>query len=271
MPSRVNIECTFAAPWRPCTTALNVPDVLPLRVEPLVRYVVLPSQAEGRQFAWDTQGLRAAGLPANMMAPASLAAPLVYRVEGDSFAAELKAAERVAGAAKVRLADFRVVRAAGGSLHGTATFDLEPAGATSCTLERPAGFRIIAIRSAGLPVAFEPGPEDRYSVPLSTPQLPQRLEVVFEGAADRASGELRLDAPRLVGLPVERTLWTVSDPAGQGTSELTGLEPIGPARAELVRMQNTAALVGAAAELATTSEPADEEARWYDAGPGGWP
>ena len=161
---------------------LSVPEILPLRVEPLERFVVLPQFLDLQQVTWDTLGLTRASLPANFVTrPGSASSTTVYQVEGQRFQASLKAVQRSAAAARVALADVHVTWQLDGNCQGVGHFDMLPGGANSVVLRLPTEGRLLHATVEGVPAqAVELG-EGRWRLGLGPQQLPQRLEVVYMG------------------------------------------------------------------------------------------
>ncbi len=246
---------------------LRVPDISAAWVGKLDRFVVLPTQLELQQVEWETVGLQAAKLPADFQKP--LPAPetfTAYQVLGDHFQAALKSVERMAGIPQVRLADIQVAWRADGACYGTAAFDVEPAGVASCVLHVPGQFRMIHATVTGLPAVLEPAGQDRWRVSLGSPQLPQHIEVLFQGQMPDGSwgpGRWRIDAPEIVDLEVERTLWTIYAPSQAGFGEpLIAQSKLTFAQQELWRTKNIAAMLNLAADVAADQLP-EEIVRWY--------
>ena len=200
----------------PAGDRVRVPDVRPRGVAQVDRFVVLPAQLEVQQIFWETSGLQKAQLPAEFrklpISPESFSA---YQVLGDHFQASLKSRERAAAAPHVRLADISIDWQADGACHGVAVFDLEPAGASSCLLQLPQRYRLLHASVDGLSALAVPRGDGRWRLSLGPQQLPQRIEVVFAGELTGLSDRTRkrFEAPSLVDLPVDRTLWTIYAPA----------------------------------------------------------
>ena len=112
--------------------------------------------------------------------------------------------------------------------YGIASFDLEPAGAGSCRLDMPAGYRLLQVRVNDGPAVVNQVAPNQWNISGGATRLPQRIEVVFvvdrEDDAD-APAETVHPAPSLVGFAVDHTLWSVLSPRD---SRLTG-EDAGPA------------------------------------------
>ncbi len=242
----------------------GVPDILPLRVEQVERFVVLPQHLDLQQITWDTFGLSRGQLPAEFMAHGPNAQSLaVYQVAGEHFQASLKAVQRASAAANVKLADLHLIWQADGSCQGFASFDLEPGGATSCVLELPPNHRLLHVSMENLPGLVTSIGDNRWRLGLGAHQLPQRVEVIFTGPLAGSGNQRQLSAPRLVGLEVERTLWTVYGPPpfGFGQPPQPG-SAISSVEQELYRLKNVTGLVQLPAETVGEHLP-EEIALWY--------
>ena len=101
---------------------LSMPDVVPLHVDQVQRFVVLPRSLESQQVTWDTLRLTPARLPAQFL-PRQWRADqnAVYEVAGQHFQASLKAVRREEATTRVKLADIQVLWLP------TATIGLQPA------------------------------------------------------------------------------------------------------------------------------------------------
>jgi len=244
----------------------RVPDVHLQGLATARRYVVLPAQLELQQVVWETSGLRKAQLPAEFqklpISPESLNA---YQVIGDRFQATLKALEHTAAAPRVRLADVSIAWQADGRLRGVAIFDLEPAGASSCVLRLPNGQRLLHASVDGLSALAASRGANHWRLALGPQHLPQRIEIVFSG--DRtpmtAGAPTQLEAPSLVNLQVDRTIWTIYAPpqfiAGPRAEEVVSLSR---SQFDLFRLQSAVDMLDLPADVAADQAP-EEIARWY--------
>ncbi|HTN77231.1 MAG TPA: hypothetical protein VL096_18360, partial [Pirellulaceae bacterium] len=228
----------------------------PLATETIV---VLPALSDRQQIAWETRGLQAVELPAERRHLAMQNAP-AYLVVGARYQAIVKRVERIAGVPQVRLADVLLSRQQDGGCFGIASFDLEPAGLTQCQLELPEGYTLLHSRVAELPALLSRVNANRWQLMLHHDQLPQHIEVVFRVPPDSGN---ELQAPTLVNLPVERTLWTVATASTQQRWELVDSERLVDAsRQTLYRLKNAAALLEQAAGVLPESDTS-EVASWY--------
>ena len=150
-----------------------------------------------------------------------------------------------------------------------ARFDLTPAGNLSCRLQAPPACEIVAARVEGVPVNLTPleAGENVWELELSSSQLPQRLEVVFQGQLARPSGaEWNLIAPKLTSatgdLEVAQTLWTVLGPQGTRPLESADDSVVSLQHQQMARIEALAELLQGA-ETTALALPKDDTANWY--------
>jgi hypothetical protein len=249
--------------------AVALAEIRPLGVDRSQRFFRLPRQVGLQQVAWETTDLRPAELPKELAASATLVdAADTFQSAGIGAEVRLKSVDRVTAVPQVKLADLRIAWERSGQYRGIACFDLEPARAKQCSLVIPEGCRALEVAIDGFCVTPVAKSAQQWDIPLLVPHLPQRVEVVFAGrfAAARA-GAVRLSAPALKDLPVERTLWSVDGPDSSGPGEILAGRSVGSLRAELVRLESAAALVKLPIETASSG---DELRSWYQVWTGHW-
>jgi hypothetical protein len=244
---------------------IRAPDVVPLDVRYAERYLVAPTRVHQQQIAWETSGLQAAALP-DGYEPSPPASAVVYRAVDPRFQATIRDVKLEAGTPHVSLADVHLTCQAEGTVLGVAAFDLEPAGLTECELELPPGCRLVHASVADMPARMVPLDAGRWRVWLGPAHLAQQIRVLFAARLARSSRpqpSWLVEVPRLSTLAVERTLWTIQGAeldAGQAHSD-GGL--VTPCAQELLRLQQKAALIQAAADVLSQVAPRDV-ARWYE-------
>jgi len=247
----------------------GVPDIMPLGIEQLDRYIALPNRVESQGVTWDTEGLASAPLPPTFAALPGTQDASVYRVAGEHFQAVLKASQRPSAQPRARLVDILLIWQPDGSRVGLAAFEIEPAGANHSVVEMPVGSRLLHATVGSLPAVLQSSGERRWKIDLGPRHLPQRVEVLFSlvdqlprwGSNRQAS----LPAPQLVDVPVERTLWTIYMPRPLGQVQGANSDWQSTATAQqMVRLRSIVELVQLPAE--TVGEHAPEEiSRWYRA------
>lgn len=245
---------------------LSVPEMV-LEQSHLEEHVlVLPTRLGLQPIAWETDGLGKTQLPDDFPAwPVAPESFVAYQVEESPFQAVLHASVK---APEVRLLDVRLAWQADQTCHGVATFDLESAGMSECSLRLPDNCKLVQAVVAGLPVTPIPAGRNRWQVPLGPKDFPQSVEIVYAGKASGSDtvGRMRFDSPSLEGLPVRQTLWTVSGPALYRAGRVEGPEGVRSSSQldlELARLQSLKGLVNQAA-YTRASEPGEVNS-WFQA------
>jgi len=248
---------------------LSVPDIVPLHVQELERYVILPLYLDFQQVTWDTLRLSPAELPQQLAATGVNSESIsVYQVAGEHFQASLKAVERDAAATAIGLLDVRAAWLPDGGYRALATAHLQPGGARHCTLELPADCRLIHVSVEQLPAMLRPESENRWQLSLGPEQLPQQIEILYEGRSAAGRLDARIEAPRFGDVAVARTLWSLYGLPRLGGGELAGGKSeeggqrVNPAEQHLSRLSSIAAMVELPAEVIGEHLP-EEIARWY--------
>ncbi|HEV2971624.1 MAG TPA: hypothetical protein VGY55_16730 [Pirellulales bacterium] len=233
---------------------LRVPDIRPVGLGPLRRFVLLPTNSNEQQLAWEQRGLNVEPLPGSFI-PNSPRME-VYRtcqVIGDSFEATLKSIEKAIERPRVRLADIRVTSLSDQTGFGTAAFDLESAGATGCLLEMPPEDHLLQVRANDAPAVLKRIAGNRWSVSAGGGKLPQRIEIVF--LVDRPAGEFEsatrtYRAPSLLGYSVDQTLWTLAGSPGAVAKEgQRRVKSVSPLEWEIIQLEAASSLLDSAASV----------------------
>lgn len=226
------------------------------------RLVVLPRDLQGRAVGWETRNLKAAKLPDGFDALPPGASFAVLEVVGEPYQAILRPSD-IRTTAHVHLADVHLAWNADGTCYGAATFDLDPGKSSECPLWLPAGYRLVQVSVAGVPITPRSIRPNQWQVPLGPERLPQRIEVVFTGIPSEPPGaaEQRFDAPRLGKLSVGKTLWAVVGPSMLEPGEPEDADAIHPRDQELIRLDNAAARIESASMV--SAEDPEETFRWY--------
>ncbi len=238
----------------------RVPDIVPLDVIDFERFLVLPTRIESQQVSWATSGLQVRPLPGIFrMSGQVTGAWDSYWIVGNRFHAVIRNVERAAGIAQVRLADI-FVQWDGRRYSGVASFDVEPGGKTSCRLMAPPGVRVNYVSLDGIPALLEPD-EEGWTIRLGTPQLPQRLEVLFEGGIQSGvPRRFEFAVPWCADLPVARTFWTVRYPWSFGELRADRAATRQTAIAQdRARLESLVGLVNGALDMAAETGASESE------------
>ena len=243
----------------------RTPNIIPLDTAHAERYFVLPTQLDQQRIDWETSGLQLVQLrDAIPEGPIDSRALVAYRVYSKPRAV-IADVQRVAGEQQISLADVHVACQAQGECFGVVTFEIEPAGAGSCTLEIPVECEVVHVTVEGVPASLTPLADRKWQVRLSSEQLPQQLAVLFrrQGGSASPGVSLPIRVPWITDFAVVRTLWTVRRPS---TTSLEGedLESyrISAAVQETMRLRNTADLVESAVQTVMDS-PASDIKAWF--------
>ncbi len=246
--------------------AVGAPDIVPLDVDAAERYLCAPTQINQQGIAWKTSGLREiAELPAGFEPPSG--PHKTYLATQPRYQAAIEDVQPSSGRPRVVLADLQVTCATDGELAGTATFDLQPSGVGSCELELPDGCQLINAMVADLPAMLESLGSQRWRVVLGPRQLAQQVQVVYQGrwaTPPSGTGTQAIRPPRLVGIPVDQTLWTVRTNDSVALDLFPSSHRVAPATLEFVRFATRVKLIERASETLAASGPGIA-ARWYSA------
>jgi hypothetical protein len=225
-------------------------------------YVALPAQKERQTLSWEIRGLKPASLPDGLLPGGGAPSIQTFEAVSEQYTAELQSVEELADEIQVRFADIAVSWNGDSSYYGAASYDVDPAGKTSCRLALPADCRLIDLRVDGRLLPVEPAGALRWIVPLAGGRLPQRIEVIFAG---QWTGDSHvptvIEAPRLIGLPIERALWTISGPLWAGPVRAETGAVVSELQGEMARHESIARSMAAAA--GTLQAARDEAPRWY--------
>ncbi|MEK6248482.1 MAG: hypothetical protein N2C12_09915, partial [Planctomycetales bacterium] len=142
---------------------------------------------------------------------------------------------------------------------------LQPAGLSQVQIQLPEPEdKILHARVGGL-TAIPVQVDGKWSVPLSSELLPQRIEVVYEARFARQAGQLVATAPILStdGNPITtvKTLWTIAVP---GIASASRRQHEDARNNQIVQQQitRTARMLDLVSNV-TSAEPVDVLAPWY--------
>lgn len=250
----------------PAGATAAAPNILPLGAQKVDRYFRLPTQLGLQQVDWQVDGMERVGLPEIFgQGPLGRQAFATYRVSGEQPRATLRAVERGSAVAAVTQANYQLAWQAGGEYQAQATFDIKPAGMKLCRIRMPAGAELRQLSIAGVPTTAAAGPGNIWEVPLLFDQLPLRIELLYDGRVpeeDVLWDGIRVSAPEMVGLPVERTLWAVYGPPNAGMGEADEAASMTRLRQEMVRLRHQTELLSPDPQLIGVVPP-DTLRDWY--------
>lgn len=248
--SRFTIRAPLVTPG---ADGLSIPDIEPLHVAEVERFVSLPKLVDFATINWDTRGLVEAPRPEELSTSAfPQSEHITYRVQAPHFEARLATLEPSAALPRVHLMDVAVTFDTQVGVLGAAEFLLEPAGLTRCPLDLPPGQRLLSASVGGTPAMLDRDEAGQYHMLLHHDRLPQRVEILF--LDENQSGSLT--APTLGDLPVAQTLWTVT--SEKDMQPTTGTPSELPAvRRQLLRLSVAADLLDLGAARSTDVVPTD--------------
>ncbi len=242
---------------------IHLPHVVPFVDHQRTHYVVLPQQVDGQIIRWDKSRLQPVRLPEWFL---SESPPddqsMSYAVTGEDLHAEIRPREGMAGVPQLRLVDIHVNVRNDNNYHGSVFFYLDPAGRDNCVLQLPDRAKLVHVTVAELPARTEVLDNQQVKIFLGLQRLPQRIEVVFEGKAVRASSRgstFQVAVPEILEVPVQRTLWTVN---GCSADELRQTQGISAERQKLLRLRRMSELMDLTSNV-IAEEPIEDITRWY--------
>lgn len=247
--------------------SLRAPNIEPLDLGETAQFFVLPLEWQGQPIAWEPYGMRADVLPPSFDHSDAAMQVAAYRVVNKPrYGAVVRHVEQAVGDPQVRLADIRATLRSPRDFFATASFDLEPAGLQECVLQLPVGARLVHAAIQGLAATPVRLNRRSYAFDLNGERLPLRLVVIYEGDLAAQEGEPGLytvSAPALLGLPVERAVWTVnSETADHRLAAAEDERPVSLRQQDLLRLQALASLLDLSLDV-EAEHSRDELARWY--------
>jgi hypothetical protein len=245
----------------PAGLPLRIGNVEVLAAQATERLVVLGGKLEPQEVVWQTRGLQTAvreetSLPEGWL----VAGDEVYRVVAEKFDAVASFPPRTKDRPEVLLADYTVASRPGGRMHGQASFMVIPTGDGNLTLEMPPYTKPTLFTINGTLCQCRTIGLRTWRIETNSRRAPVVLDVQFEGALSATgieSDTRQILAPRLTGLPVRETVWTLD-----GLTPMSGAaEPAAKQRsaeldAELVRLETVAKMLTQIADAQPGDLPA---------------
>ncbi len=243
---------------------VRAPDIIPLDVNPAERYFIAPTTIGQQTVTWETTGLHYTELPAEF-ADLKREDEEIYLAYQRRFQATINDVEQEPGVARVDLADVHIDCRSDPYLTGTATFDVQPAGQGNCDIELPAACRLLHVAIDGLPALLQRQGPGRWQVQLGPRQLAQQLQITYRGQlvpGESSEDPRSLPAPKLLGLPVRKTLWTVLVSRNKLAKLMSGGTPVDAWQQEVIRFNESAERIESASEVLAEIDPGVAQ-RWY--------
>lgn len=148
----------------------------------------------------------------------SASPPIAGPASRDSASTSLEASAQDLGdgqaGPRVELTEVQFASDERGKAWGVARFDLVPAGPL-VRMQLPSGMRLFEVFVDEHPLRARPVGEDAWELELLDVTRPRTIQVIFAGdLGDRlVSGRpLKLEPPRLIGIPIRNVIWTIRGP-----------------------------------------------------------
>ena len=200
----------------------RVPAVAVLDSLATERIVVLATSAAGQPLVWETRGLQAVA-PSALRLPDGWAGQNQehYRADAEMFEATASFPAAKPRRPSVTLAEMEFVPLPDRRVVGHGRFHIEPPASGELTLELPAQSRLLQVSLDGVHCECRPGGLRTWRISANSLGIPTSLEVIFTSVLPVSQSRddlLLLAAPRLKGLPVARSLWSLTDLVPGGNS-----------------------------------------------------
>jgi hypothetical protein len=197
------------------TEPLRAPAITVLDSRTEERIVVLATRAGKQATTWETRGLEVAE-PSTLRLPDGWSAQDAecYRAVSETYEAAASFPALSSPRPGVTLAEISVSSRAGRRFVGRARFNIEPPASGELILELPPNSRPVQLALDGAACQWQAAGLRAWQVRTNSQRIPTCLEVLCEGAlpeAESSDEQFLLSVPRLRGLTVARTLWTLTD------------------------------------------------------------
>lgn len=236
---------------------VRVPAVAVLESVATERIIVLATNADGEPLTWETRGLQIAA-PSALHLPDGWAGQNQehYRADAEIFEAVASFPAVKTRQPSVTLAELDIACLHERRIVGHARFHIEPPASGDLLLEMPGQSSLLQVALDGVHCECRPSGLRTWRLSANTLGIPTSLEVTFASVLPSAGSgeELLLAAPRLKGLPVARSVWSLADlvPSGSNPSAASP-KPDHELQAAIAKVEVFAQALARVAELA----PAD--------------
>jgi hypothetical protein len=221
---------------------VRAPDVNVIGSPDVERYFLLDSKWGADHIDWQTVGLQPVDSPpAELPAAWPTAGSALFRAVGAPISALARLERSAQAESRVLFADISLSLLAEQRFSALATYTIVSSGNGEIQLELPPGCRLVQVLSDGVPAQSAQIGARVWRVIAPSASLPHRLSVVYDGVVSRSNdgGELRLPAPRLTGMTVQKSVWSVRATTAELDPAFGGLPPAPatPIEIELARLQ----------------------------------
>lgn len=190
----------------------HAPAVLPLDAARVDSFLLLPRQAADENLQWQTNGLQA--LAANESKELQLAAAghEAFRVVASHFAATLQS-KPLRQNARIVLSDVLLSTRPAGGYAARAICYLLPGGTEEAAFQLPSGCELVGVLVNDAVAECRGQGDGPWKVRLGHQQLPQVVVVIYDQHQNgRFSGNSPLPSPSWLGIPIEKSNWTLWEP-----------------------------------------------------------
>jgi hypothetical protein len=192
---------------------------------PLRRWVALPATGMDSRLQWQTSGLQLRAELPTALAGADTAEESFYEATFERYRASARPVRARVERPRIVLADHQVAGLSDGRVVGRSELTILPGGARIILIQPPESHELVAAVVNDVPAQLrrEPGISGAATVELHSDSWPQWVQVIYRGrlpTPDYQGDERQFAAPRVAGVPVERTRWHVisSEPLQDSTA-----------------------------------------------------
>lgn len=237
-------------------------------VSPLAghRFIGVPTRLEGEQLSWSEVGVKRADVP-KQLAQGTAGPQALYEIVAEPVSVASHPRALKEPAPRVRLVDTSVALGSNDAQTSVSSFVIAPDGIAECVIQLPPDQQLLLAELDGRAALITPAGPSRWRVVLSSTQLPQILDVVSRGTEKSSSVPVRemTRTSLTVGdksIPVDVSLWTVSQAANSDHIEIVGASPVSAIDQSVLRFDRLVR-IAEAASAAAAEAPQPDGANWF--------
>ena len=230
------------------------------------RYIGVPSSLEDEQLTWSDVGVQPANVPRQLTQ--GISGPQAqFEIVKEPVVVASRPRVVKEPAPRVRLIDTSVALGGNGAQTVVSSFVISPDGIAECQIQLPSDHQLLFAELDGRAALVTPTVPSQWRVILSATQLPQVLEVVSR-VETKNSSDLARELTRaaiLVGgkpLPVDVSLWSISQPAGSERAAIEGASPVSAIDQAVLRFDRLVSIAESASAVAAEA-PQPDGANWF--------
>jgi hypothetical protein len=250
----------------PSGSAVVVPTITTMSQLAGRRYIGVPTALENEPLMWSDVGVQPATVPKQLMQ--GISGPQArYEIVKEPILVASRPHAAKEPAPRVRLVDTSVGLGNNGAQTIISSFVISPDGISECLIQLPTDHQLLSAELDGRAALITPVANSKWRVVLSTTQLPQVLEIVSRVEPKHSSDQLRelTRVALLVGgkpLPVEVSLWSISEPAGSDRIAVVGASPVSAIDQAVLRFDRLVSIAESASATAAEA-PQPDGANWF--------